>query len=593
MNAAKVKTRVSAFLCTSFAILIMAYAFYLLGSAGISTSSRYDLVQLEEGWTVSRGEEHHIPPQLSKTSIGIMNKGDTVTLQTTLPTKGVVPACIEFRSILSTVDVYVDGEHIYSYGHDLAEQNKMLPKYIHFVPVPDDYQGKKIEIVMVAQDDNAFSGVSSMLFGNYNDISRYLIQNNRIALVIGIFLSTFGFILVVQSPFLIFSKRKDFSICLEGLLSIFMGVYILCYNDITWYLSDRPEFCTFIEYFSLFCLPAAILGFIYAAHQVSSKKLVKVFFLIDIAFPIITALLHITGLVHICHFVQHFHILVLFEGVTVITALIIHFIRNTKADDSFVQKNSSTYMLILGLILFMGCSVVDIIKFNIMKFGAIGEATARINFMTVGAFIFIICLILNYFFHSFEYIREVSVQQRLEGLAYSDSLTGLANRAKCELSLANLKDDYTIVSIDLDYLKYTNDNYGHSEGDKLLNGFARILQESFADASIVGRMGGDEFIAILPYIDEEKCQKNITALQELMNKKNSSEGPVRYSASYGYAPSNDPKLGPNPTAQNVYLLADARMYSMKKKHHNQSLGRLYDDLLSIMADKSKGEKKDE
>jgi diguanylate cyclase (GGDEF)-like protein len=568
----------------------MAYAFYLLGSAGISTSSRYDLVQLEEGWTVSRGEERHTPPQLSRASIGIMNKGDTVTLQTTLPTKGVVPACIEFRSILSTVDVYVDGDQVYSYGHDLAKQNKMLPKYIHFVPVPDDYQGKKIEIVMVAQEDNAFSGISPILFGNYYDISRNLIQNNRIALVIGIFLATFGFILFVQSPFLIFSKRKDFSICLEGLLSIFMGVYILCYNDIMWYLSDRPEFCTFIEYFSLFCLPATILGFITSANQVSAKKLVTAFSILDIAFPIITALLHLLDVVHICHFVQHLHIIVLFEGVTVITALVIHFIRNAKADDDFVSKNYSTYMLILGLILFMGCSVVDIIKFNVMKFGEIGEATARINFMTVGAFIFIICLILNYFFHSIEYIREVSVQQRLEGLAYTDSLTGLANRAKCELSLANLKDDYTIVSIDLDYLKYTNDNYGHAEGDKLLSGFANILSESFSDAQVVGRMGGDEFIAILPYIDEERCQQNIRTLQELMGQKSSSDGPVRYSASYGYAPSNDQKLGPNPTAQNVYLLADARMYSMKKKHHNQSLGRLYDDLLSIMTDKSKGGK---
>ena len=64
-----------------------------------------------------------------------------------------------------------------------------------------------------------------------------------------------------------------------------------------------------------------------------------------------------------------------------------------------------------------------------------------------------------------------------------------------------------------------------------------------------------------------------------MTARNADEGPVRYSASFGYATSKDEKLGPNPSAQNVYLLADARMYSMKKKHHNQSLGRLYDDVL--------------
>ena len=68
---------------------------------------------------------------------------------------------------------------------------------------------------------------------------------------------------------------------------------------------------------------------------------------------------------------------------------------------------------------------------------------------------------------------------------------------------------------------------------------------------------------------------------------------MRYSASYGYATSKDEKVQPGPTAQNVYLLADARMYSMKKKHHNQSLGRLYDDLLKAMGKKSEGGDSDE
>ena len=571
----------------------MSYAIYILGSAAISTTSRYDLVQLEDGWTISRGNEIMTSDSLSTSSIGVMNKGDSVVISTYMPEKGIVPACIEFRSFLSTVHIYLDGELIYSFGDEEASLGKMLPKNVHFVPLPDDYHGKKIQIVMMAYEDNAFSGISPILFGNYNDIARHLVESNRIALVIGIFLTTFGFILVTLSPFLIFSKRTDFSISFEGLISIFMGIYILCYNDIMWYLSDRIEFSTFLEYFSLFALPAAILGFIMTGNQVSAKKLVVAYFVINTAFSVSTTVLHLTNLVHICHFVQYLHLLVLVEGITVIASLIIYFIKRAKSEEGFVQQNYSTYMLVLGLILFMGCSVIDIIKFNVLKFGSVGEATANINFMTVGAFIFIICLILNYFFHNIEYIREVSVQQRLEGLAYTDSLTGLANRAKCELTLANLKDEYTIVSIDLDYLKYTNDNYGHAEGDKLLSSFAEILGNSFTDAQIIGRMGGDEFVAILPYIDEERCKRDLDCLEDLMNYKNSSEGPIRYSASYGYASSKDEKLKGNNSPQQVYLLADARMYTMKKHHHNQSLGRLYDDLLKVMNEKSEGGEADE
>ena len=176
--------------------------------------------------------------------------------------------------------------------------------------------------------------------------------------------------------------------------------------------------------------------------------------------------------------------------------------------------------------------------------------------------------------------NESTIKVKLEGLAYTDALTNISNRSKCELALAELSGEYTIVSIDLDYLKYTNDNYGHSEGDKLLKGFAGILTNSFTDASLLGRMGGDEFIVIVPYIDEARLERDFTCMNDLMNFRNGVDAPLKYSASYGYAYSNDPQLGDNASAQKVYLLADARMYKMKNTHHKQSLGRLYDDLIS-------------
>ncbi len=584
----KIRIRVIAFLCTSLAILIMSSTIYFLGSAKISTPNRYPLVQLEEGWTITHASEVIKTDNLSSTSVGVVNNGETITLSTTLPSQGITPAIIEYRSILSTTDVYIDGFKIYSFGYDYLEKGEMLPKKMHFVPLPDDYHGRTLEITMTATEDNAFSGIATIYFGNYNDIAKHLLQKERIALVIGIYLAIFGLILFILSPFLIFSARHDFSITFEGLISVMLGIYILSYHDLLWYVSDRPSFCTFVEYFSLFMIPAAITGFIIAADQIPSKKLGTVLAICNVLFALVTSALHFLNLAHICHFVQGLHLIAMVEGVFVSISLIISFVRSTKTADEFKERNHSTHMLIMGMVIFLSCSIVDIIKFNVMKFGSVGESGASISFLTVGAFIFTICLILSYFFHSIEFIRATSTQQQLEGLAYTDALTGLSNRAKCELSLAGLKDNYTIVSIDLDYLKYTNDNYGHSAGDKLLSGFAKILKDSFTDALTVGRMGGDEFIAILPYIDEERTQRDFDCLKDLMNYRNTVDGPIRYSASYGYAASNDSSLDHNATPQNVYLLADARMYSMKKQHHNESLGRLYDDLLNVTNNKEGG-----
>ena len=92
-------------------------------------------------------------------------------------------------------------------------------------------------------------------------------------------------------------------------------------------------------------------------------------------------------------------------------------------------------------------------------------------------------------------------------------------------------------------------------------------------------MGGDEFIIILPYVDDARVQRDLDCFEDLMNYHNSDKESIKYSASYGYASSTEKGFSHDVDPQQVYLLADTRMYKMKSNHHSQTLGRLYDDLL--------------
>jgi diguanylate cyclase (GGDEF)-like protein len=485
-----------------------------------------------------------------------------------------------FRSILSSIEVYVDKELVYSFGEEYVAGKLMLPKMENFIPLPKGYQGKEVTVIISAHDNNAFSGLSAFTFGNYNDIKNSLVQNKRLPMVVGVYLCHLDFMLLIMAPFLAFSQNHDFSIFFSAVTSIMMGVYILCYNDVFWYLSDNPYFYTFIEYFALFCIPFSIMAFIFTAGQAHFKKMGMMLLVLSAIFILSTSLFHLFNWVHICTFVSWFHVLAVLEGIFVIVSLIISAFSCQDTEVDLRGKTSSTKILIAGLIVFTACSVVDIVKFNIMKYTAIGEVNAHINFMTVGALVFIMSLLLNYFYHCIEYISESTVKVQLEGLAYTDALTNLSNRARCEQYLTDLSGDFTIISLDLDYLKYTNDNYGHDQGDKLIHGFSEILANCFTDASLVGRMGGDEFIVVLPYIDDERTDRDIKCLSDQLEYRNSKESRLRFSASWGYASSNDKELGGNHSANNVYLLADKRMYVMKNRHHKESLGRLYDDLLN-------------
>jgi len=93
-------------------------------------------------------------------------------------------------------------------------------------------------------------------------------------------------------------------------------------------------------------------------------------------------------------------------------------------------------------------------------------------------------------------------EEKLYYLSYHDQLTGLYNRAFFEAKLKFLAEEpsypVTIISIDIDGLKLINDTIGHEAGDRLLKICADILKETFDHNGVLGRVGGDEFTAILP-----------------------------------------------------------------------------------------------
>lgn len=101
---------------------------------------------------------------------------------------------------------------------------------------------------------------------------------------------------------------------------------------------------------------------------------------------------------------------------------------------------------------------------------------------------------------------------RLENLAATDPLTGLANRRTIDarltelLSAANRHDlPLSVLAIDVDGLKLVNDTFGHAAGDDLLEVVADVLHGACRTSDVAGRLGGDEFVVILPHTDAQRA----------------------------------------------------------------------------------------
>lgn len=99
---------------------------------------------------------------------------------------------------------------------------------------------------------------------------------------------------------------------------------------------------------------------------------------------------------------------------------------------------------------------------------------------------------------------------RLEQLATTDTLTGLPNRRSIDQSLSGLFEQfkqhhqvYSVMMIDIDHFKTINDTYGHAIGDEVLRRVATVIRDAVRPDDVAGRIGGEEFLAVLPDLPAE------------------------------------------------------------------------------------------
>lgn len=161
---------------------------------------------------------------------------------------------------------------------------------------------------------------------------------------------------------------------------------------------------------------------------------------------------------------------------------------------------------------------------------------------------------------------------RIEQLAHYDSLTGLANRGLLDDRLGRMialaernAAPLAVLLFDLDGFKAVNDAHGHAAGDSLLVEVARRALGCVRTSDTVGRLGGDEFLVLLPDTDRDGARSVALKLLEAMARP-FDLGPQRVgvSASIGGAFLS----GPARTAGDIVRAADAALYESKRKGKN-------------------------
>ena len=121
--------------------------------------------------------------------------------------------------------------------------------------------------------------------------------------------------------------------------------------------------------------------------------------------------------------------------------------------------------------------------------------------------------------------------EQIQGLkeeASTDKLTGFLNKASANQALSEicLTESGVLLMIDLDSFKLVNDIHGHEMGDEILIQFAKVIRSNVRSDDILGRIGGDEFVAFLKGINEESVVAGISSRinEQLLDKARSLMG---------------------------------------------------------------------
>lgn len=163
-----------------------------------------------------------------------------------------------------------------------------------------------------------------------------------------------------------------------------------------------------------------------------------------------------------------------------------------------------------------------------------------------------------------------AANKRLEQLAATDGLTGLANRRTFDAALRNYfalehRHEYplSLLMIDIDHFKRYNDTFGHQAGDLLLKALAEAIRNQTKANELVARYGGEEFVIILPGTDSAAAQVLAERLRRVVETLTDGLGLV--TISLGIATTGNAKVTP----EELLAESDAALYHSKNHGRNR------------------------
>ncbi len=443
----------------------------------------------------------------------------------------------------------------------LVRETITTPGY-HILVCPGGYSNVTVQIAYYWRKIGR-EKIYPVWVGEPQKLLVYVIKNKLPSIIVGIILLVLALIESIVSLVLLKSNHKSYELLFLSGYCYCIGVYTLIRSGMLPLFGLSGETISLCRNILLTLVPLFMTAFIkeIRAENLKLAKLINIWLTVLVIAACAMVALDLFQYVAWENSLLYYHI-----GSNVI--MILNYFIDIYTTPFLKSKKEKLIFAGLGAMCTLGA--LDLVHMNLAYGKFENKFVVNEELMPLGSIIFVICVLITKYLKIEEEKKYQIEKETLFSLAYRDEMTQLYNRRKSREIFSELQQNrkpYIMINFDLNNLKKVNDYSGHDKGDLLIEAFTRCLIEVFGKYENLFRMGGDEFLVILPEISEGQLEQYLKEINYMESQEAKRLG-IAVSASYGVAYSKE--VVENNSAM-VYGLADERMYQMKKIYHQKTI----------------------
>ncbi len=472
-------------------------------------------------------------------------------------------------SIDLNTQVWLEEEPIYQHGRfDARGEGRFEGWPWHMIRLPEDFAERTLYFrVFSDYTDIGLWGEIKLM--DHLDLLHHILERSAGDLIVSAFLLLLALLAFIFAA--LQADRRNFTGI--GLFALSAGIMLLAETQASQLLLEIPLVWDYLAAGSYYTLPVAMALMLEHWFAAQRPMLLRRIWQLHLAYLAVALGLALSGVINLSSTFPPFDALLLVTLLVMFATIIVHL-----AALSPEQRLIITSYGLFSLLLLVDMAVAH---------GLLAWRRVPLSGGALGFALAIVAVSLWHYRHTLRELHRLNLSleqqvtartreleqmvETLQAYSYQDTLTGLHNRRyfdevlEHEAAVARRHGTpLTLAMIDIDHFKQFNDSEGHEAGDTVLIGVGRVLTHHFRDADVVCRLGGEEFVIIMPGATTSVAEARLAELLEILGRtrfrhREQLLGPLSVSCGIATYPAHagDPLT--------LIGLADKALYSAKHR----------------------------